>query len=62
MNERAITIEQWRRKRGHNPRYSVYDGREQLGSIFESKACSPPSPPPATWSPQAPQFRSRLMR
>jgi hypothetical protein len=37
LNERTITIAQWRRKRGHNPRFSVYDGREQLGLIFESR-------------------------
>jgi hypothetical protein len=33
----TVTIERWRRKYGHNPRYSVYDGREHLGSVFESK-------------------------
>jgi MT-A70 len=32
-----LSISPWRRKLGHNPRYSVYDGREQLGSIFESE-------------------------
>jgi hypothetical protein len=37
MSERDITIAPWRRKPGHNPRYSVYDGRAQLGLIFESK-------------------------
>jgi hypothetical protein len=37
MNERAITIEQWRRKPGHHARFSVYDGQTCLGSIFESR-------------------------
>jgi hypothetical protein len=32
-----ITVAPWRRKRGHNPRYSVYDGRKPLGLIFESR-------------------------
>jgi hypothetical protein len=32
-----ILISPWRRKLGHSPRYSVYDGREHLGSIFESR-------------------------
>jgi hypothetical protein len=31
-----ISISPWRRKRGHNPRYSVYDGQTRLGDIFES--------------------------
>jgi hypothetical protein len=31
-----IRISPWRRKRGHNPRYSVYDGPTRLGDIFES--------------------------
>jgi hypothetical protein len=37
MSEHDITIAPWRRKPGHHPRFSVYDGRERLGSIFESK-------------------------
>jgi hypothetical protein len=32
----SISISPWRRKLGHNPRFSIYDGRERLGSIFES--------------------------
>lgn len=37
MSERDITIAPWRRKPRHHPRFSVYDGRERLGSVFESK-------------------------
>jgi hypothetical protein len=37
MSERAVTIAPWQRKPGHHRRFSVYDGREQLGLIFESK-------------------------
>jgi hypothetical protein len=33
----TVTIERWRRKAGHSPRYSVYSGREHLGSVFESR-------------------------
>jgi hypothetical protein len=33
----SITISPWRCKPNHHPRYSVYDGREPLGSIFESR-------------------------
>jgi hypothetical protein len=32
-----ISICPWRRKLNHNPRYSVYCGRECLGLIFEHK-------------------------
>jgi hypothetical protein len=32
-----ILISPWRRKPDHNPRYSVYNGREHLGLIFEHK-------------------------
>jgi len=32
-----IAISAWQRKSGHNPRYSVYDGLEPLGTVFESK-------------------------
>jgi hypothetical protein len=33
----ALTFSKWRRKAGHNPRYSVYDGQNRLGSIFEAR-------------------------
>jgi len=32
-----IAFSKWRHKAGHNPRYSVYDGREPLGVIFEAR-------------------------
>jgi hypothetical protein len=32
-----ISISKWRCKAGHNPRYSVYDGQNRLGSIFEAR-------------------------
>jgi hypothetical protein len=33
----TITFLKWRHKPGHNPRYSVYDGQNRLGSIFEAR-------------------------
>jgi hypothetical protein len=32
----SLTFSKWRRKSGHNPKYSVYDGRSPLGTVFES--------------------------
>jgi hypothetical protein len=32
-----ILISPWQRKPGLNPRYSIYDGRTPLGTVFESK-------------------------
>jgi hypothetical protein len=34
---RAPTIAPWRRKRGHNARYSVFNDRTPVGTVFESK-------------------------
>jgi hypothetical protein len=33
----TLTFSKWRHKTGHNPRYSVYDGQNRLGSIFEAR-------------------------
>jgi hypothetical protein len=32
-----ISISPWQRKPNHHPRYSVYDGRTPLGTVFESR-------------------------
>jgi hypothetical protein len=32
-----IRISPWRSKPNRRPRYSVYDGREPLGTVFESR-------------------------
>lgn len=32
----SITISPWQRKPGLNPRYSIYDGRQSVATIFES--------------------------
>jgi hypothetical protein len=33
----SILISPWRRKPDHHPRYSVFDGRTYLGSVFEAQ-------------------------
>jgi hypothetical protein len=33
----SISISPWRRKRGHNPRYSVFAGQTRLGNVYESR-------------------------
>lgn len=33
----SIVISPWRRKPDHYPRFSVYDGRTCLGSVFEAR-------------------------
>jgi hypothetical protein len=33
----SITFSKWRHKPGRNPRYSVYDGQNRLGDIFEAR-------------------------
>jgi hypothetical protein len=34
---KKIAFSKWRHKLGHNPRFSVYDGRTPLGVIFETR-------------------------